>query len=150
MSYNNPIPVAVALVFNEDRSKVLVGDRTIEPFIGGTALMGGYVDAGETPEKATKREVLEEVGCSIENAVLSYESSAVSPNNRLLMFFSTTAPELLFEAAQDSNEMRNVRFVEPQDILNQPLCFSLHQEALVNAWTKYRPDLFPVNTPALS
>lgn len=147
MSYNNPIPVAVALVFNEDHSKVLVGERTIEPFIGGTALIGGYVDAGETPEKATKREVLEEVGCSIENANLSYESSAITPNNRLLMFFSTAVPEMLFEAAQDSTEMRNVRFVEPQDILSQPLCFPLHQEALVKAWSKHRPDLFPINVP---
>ena len=98
---------------------------------------------GETPEQATKRETKEETGRSIDNNALVYESSAVSPNNRLLLFFSTKAPDVLFEGVEDTSEMRNIRFASPEDIQAKPLCFSLHQEALLNAWAKHRPDLFP-------
>ena len=150
MIYKNPIPVAVALLFNSDHSKVLIGERTIEPFIGGDALIGGYVDEGETPEKATKREAKEETGRSIDDNTLQYESSAVSSNNRLLMFFSTAVPEVLFDGVEDT-EMRNIRFATPEEIQAKPLCFSLHQEALLGAWARHRPDLFPEpEAPVLS
>lgn len=150
MSYNNPIPVPVAMVFNEDRSKVLIGERAIEPFVGGDALFGGYSEAGEKPENGAKRETKEETGRSIDNAKMHYESSAVTGNNRMLLFFSTTAPEVLFDGAEGSNEMRNIRFATPEEIQTKPLCFSLHQDALMEAWAVYRPDLFLGTTPTPS
>ena len=149
MSFNNPIPVAVALIFNADHSNVLVGERAIEPFIGGAALIGGYIDEGETPDVALRREVQEETGRTIGQAPLHYESSAITANNRLLLFFSTHVPDLVFENTQDSNEMRNIRFVEPSELQANPLCFSLHQEALLKAWKAKRPDLFLQNAPTM-
>lgn len=92
MSYNNPIPVAATMIFNSDFSKVLVGKRSIEPRVGGDALIGGYTDEGETPEMAIRREVHEEPGRQIDGAVLHYESSAITANNRLLLFFQRPYP----------------------------------------------------------
>jgi NADH pyrophosphatase NudC (nudix superfamily) len=150
MSYNNPIPVSVAMVFNSDRSKVLVGERTIEPFIGGDALIGGYAEAGETAEAAVHREAREETGRNIDACPMHYESSAATANNRMLLFFSTTAPEMLFDGVEDSNEMRNIRFITPEQLQAKPLCFSLHQAALLDAWAEHRPDLFPNPEPTPS
>ncbi len=147
MNYKNPIPVAVAMIFNSDRSKVLVGERCIEPFIGGDAMLGGFTNEGETPEVAARREVKEEAGRSIDDVPLQYESSAITHNNRLLLFFSASVPEVLFDGVQDSNEMRNIRFISPQELQAKPLCFNLHQEALLNAWAQHRPDLFAAPTP---
>ena len=106
-------------------------------------MISGYVEEGETPEQTTKRETKEETGRSIDNNALAYESSAGAHNNRLLLFFSTTSPDILFEGVADTNEMRNIRFASPADIEAKPLCFPLHQKALMSAWIQHRPDLFP-------
>ena len=148
MTYKNPIPVPVAMVFNTDRSKVLIGERKVEPFIGGDALFGGYSEELEKPEDGAKRETREETGRSIDNNKMHYESSAVTGNNRMLLFFSTIAPDVLFDGVEESNEMRNIRFATPEEISAKPLCFSLHQDALLEAWAAYRPDLFPQAAPA--
>ena len=71
------------MIFNSDFSKVLVGKRSIEPRVGGDALIGGYTDEGETPEMAIRREVGEETGRQIGAAVLHYELSAITPDNRM-------------------------------------------------------------------
>lgn len=55
MNYKKPIPVAVAMIFNSDRSKVLVGERGIEPFIGGDAMLSGFTNEGETPSSCSAR-----------------------------------------------------------------------------------------------
>lgn len=116
MNYKNPIPVAVAMIFNSDRSKVLVGERGIEPFIGGDAMLGGFTNEGETPEAAVRREVKEEAGRSIDEAPLQYESSSITHNNRLLLFFSTSVPEVIFDGVESSDEMRNIRFISPTEL----------------------------------
>lgn len=140
MSYNNPIPVAVAIIFTPDYSKVLVGERGIEPCIGGNALFGGYAESGETPEDAARREVQEETGLSIQNVDMKYESSAVTANNRMLLFFSGVAPEPLFENVPDTAEMKNIRFISYEELIEHPLCFPLHQAACLAAWEADRPS----------
>lgn len=141
MPYNNPIPVAVAILFTPNFQKVLIGERKIEPCVGGKALFGGYADSGETPENTAKREVFEETGQGIEKVELQYESSAVTANNRMLLFFSGVVPEELFDSIADSEEMKNIRFISYEELQAESLCFPLHQDACLKAWTKYRSGL---------
>ncbi|MEZ4470938.1 MAG: NUDIX hydrolase [bacterium] len=49
--------------------EVLLIERAHDPFAGRHALPGGFVDAGETPEDAARRELLEETGVRIEHLV---------------------------------------------------------------------------------
>lgn len=73
--YGNPIPAAVALVMRG--RKVLLGRRADEPYRGTWDLPGGFLEAGEIPEVALRRELREELGVGIRSA-------------RLLGFFNET------------------------------------------------------------
>lgn len=58
--YDNPRPCVGALIVREGR--VLLARRAREPFQGWWDIPGGFMEAGETPEEALAREVLEETG----------------------------------------------------------------------------------------
>jgi ADP-ribose pyrophosphatase YjhB (NUDIX family) len=63
--YSNPASAAAGVVFN-DRGKVLLVRRAIEPFLGYWALPAGYQEIDEDPSATVVREVLEEAGVEIE------------------------------------------------------------------------------------
>ena len=64
--YGNPIPAAVALVIRG--AKVLLGRRAGDPHRGTWDLPGGFLEAGETPERGLAREIREELGRGIRSA----------------------------------------------------------------------------------
>lgn len=59
-SYLNPLPVAVVL--QPVAEGLVVIRRNIEPRKGTITLPGGYIDCGETWQKAARRELFEETG----------------------------------------------------------------------------------------
>ncbi len=61
INYNNPLPVAVCAAKNK-AGEILLTKRNIQPGINRWALPGGFVEAGEKPEKACLRELKEETG----------------------------------------------------------------------------------------
>lgn len=63
--YDNPAVTAFAFVEREGRYLVL--DRAREPYRGRWDLPGGFVEAGETPDEAIRRETFEETGLEIED-----------------------------------------------------------------------------------
>jgi ADP-ribose pyrophosphatase YjhB (NUDIX family) len=60
----DPKVAVIAFVTHADR--LLLIRRAVDPAKGKWALPGGYMDAGEMPETALRRELLEEVGLAIE------------------------------------------------------------------------------------
>ncbi len=62
--FPDPKVAVVALIAEGER--VLLIRRAVEPARGQWALPGGYMDAGELPDAALRREVREEVGLEIE------------------------------------------------------------------------------------
>ena len=62
--YPRPALTVDCIVFGLDAEdlKVLLIQRKNEPFAGRWALPGGFVDVGETPEQAARRELEEETG----------------------------------------------------------------------------------------
>lgn len=73
--YGNPIPAALALVVRE--GKALLARRAAAPHQGTWDLPGGFLEAGETPERGLAREIREELGARIRSA-------------RFLAFFTET------------------------------------------------------------
>lgn len=59
--YENPIPAATGIVLDEG-GRVLLILRNIEPGKGRWALPGGFIEAGESPAEAARRELGEECG----------------------------------------------------------------------------------------
>lgn len=63
-SYPYPRPALtadiIALRFNKNTLEVLLIERDRDPFSGSYALPGGFIDEGESPPQAAKRELLEE------------------------------------------------------------------------------------------
>ena len=61
--YENPIP-ATCLVVVDNMDRVFLVKRSVEPKKGYWCLPGGFMELGETPEKAALRELKEETGLS--------------------------------------------------------------------------------------
>ena len=59
--YENPIP-ATCLVVDDPQERVLLVRRSIAPKRGCWCLPGGFMELGETPEAAARRELSEETG----------------------------------------------------------------------------------------
>lgn len=59
--YENPVPAA-CVVLVDDRNRLLLVKRRVAPKPGMWCLPGGFVECGETPERAALRELQEETG----------------------------------------------------------------------------------------
>lgn len=59
--YNNPVPAVVGVIRNR-RGQILLVRRAAPPYEGSWDLPGGFLEAGELPEPALRREIREEVG----------------------------------------------------------------------------------------
>jgi ADP-ribose pyrophosphatase YjhB (NUDIX family) len=63
--YFNPAVSSAGILVRDDGPALFIR-RGHEPGLGKLAFVGGFVDAGETPEEALRREVREEVGIDLE------------------------------------------------------------------------------------
>ncbi len=82
--YENPIP-ATCLVVVDDRDRVLLVKRSVEPKKGFWCLPGGFVEIDETPEAGALRELLEETGLSGKIARLLGVTTNPSPQYRAVL-----------------------------------------------------------------
>ncbi|MFC1856736.1 NUDIX hydrolase [Thermodesulfobacteriota bacterium] len=83
--YENPTP-ATCLVVIDDKDRLLLVKRSVEPKIGFWCLPGGFIEMGETPDQGALRELEEETGLSgnIE-MLLGVNTSLGNQNGRILM-----------------------------------------------------------------
>ncbi len=63
--YATPAPTASALV-RDDAGRILLARRAVDPGAGLWDLLGGFIDEGEEPLQALRRELREETGLEIE------------------------------------------------------------------------------------
>jgi len=83
--YENPIP-ATCLVVVDNRNRVLLVKRSVEPKKGFWCLPGGFMELGETPEKSALRELKEETGLSGQiDMLLGVSSNSSAQYHTVLM-----------------------------------------------------------------
>ncbi len=63
---NQLVHVAIAILYQKDKFLMQLRDNIPSiPYPGHWALFGGHLEAGETPDVAVKREILEEIGYTL-------------------------------------------------------------------------------------
>jgi ADP-ribose pyrophosphatase YjhB (NUDIX family) len=65
VAYDNP-PVTTYAFVRDGDGRYLVLRRAKDPFLGAWDLPGGFVEPGETPADAVRREIAEETGLDVE------------------------------------------------------------------------------------
>lgn len=124
--YENPLPVAAAIVLNDSREVLLVKRRR-EPYRGSWCLPMGFAELGETIAAAAQRELQEETG--LESSVLrlldadSFESSYYG--DLLIVTFELRRTGGREHAGDDAGEVRYFPISR-----HPPLAFSSNERAL--------------------
>ena len=83
-TYLNPIPVVVALVPIDNG--LIVIRRNTEPQKGTLTFPGGYIDSGESWQKAAERELLEETGIHVTAEEFSLYDVKNGLDNTIVVF----------------------------------------------------------------
>ncbi|MEV4532205.1 NUDIX domain-containing protein [Asanoa sp. NPDC049518] len=130
-TYRNPVPVAVAVLPVDDG--VLVIRRAIPPRAGLLALPGGFVDHGESWQRAVTRELFEETGIVVAETDVSLFDVHSAPDGTVLIFGllpATTAAAL--PASTPNAEVAGWHVASD----TKDLAFDLHARVL----TRYLSD----------
>lgn len=129
--WNNPKPVAVAIIPNSKGGVVLV-KRKLEPKAGQFAFPGGFIDTLEHPEQGAVREALEETGLVVEVDRL-WAILTPPGQNQILFFYLMKPTDQVPVPGSDAEEARAYAL----DALPGPIAFSTHQQVLGEYITKF-------------
>lgn len=91
---------AVAALIPDSEGRLMLVSRGVEPDYGKLDLPGGFIDPGETPENALKRELREELGLKVKT--MRYLGSA--PNEYLFSGMTVFTLDLAFLVIPESLE----------------------------------------------
>lgn len=105
--YNNPVPAAVAVLMRGGR--ILLTRRARPPHAGTWDLPGGFLEAGESPERCLRREIREELGIGIRRArLIGFATDRYGPKGfpLLTLVYRVSAARGRLRAGDDVSEAR--------------------------------------------
>jgi ADP-ribose pyrophosphatase YjhB (NUDIX family) len=118
--------LAVGTIITDDRRRVVLVKRAIEPGYGKWVFPGGYVDRGEEVQLAAVREAREETGLDVrlERLINIYSYTGRTP---VIVVYSAT---MIGGCLGCDDEGLEARFFEPHEIPWDDLAFRSTEEAL--------------------
>ena len=137
--YANPKPAVCALLVDES-GRLMLARRAVEPFAGYWDLPGGFVEEGEHPLAALRRELLEETGLEIEPGAfvgiwMDTYGDAADAQSTLNLYWEARVVSGTMKSADDVSELR---WFEPDGLPpREQLAFATFAEALA-AWAATR------------
>lgn len=143
--WNNPATVAVGLIPISRTYEVpalagIIRGKVGDDGLGQIALVGGFVNEGESIEAAMVREVEEEISFKSTLAIWSLLYSRHVPGKNLNLVFCLyrdyVQPEIL-TTATPNEEVAGFAYIDRMT----KLAFPLHEEAVCLFYEKYRYEL---------
>lgn len=142
-TYKYPHPAVttdcVILTFHEDRLKILLIRRGIEPFKGHWALPGGFLKMDESAEECARRELREETGVTGSRIKQFHTFSAPGrdPRERVITiaFYALTK----WQKATGADDAEFADWIDVKAL--PPLAFD-HEEIIRRAMEAIRRDIF--------
>jgi len=112
------IQTSVVACIIDDRQRVLLTRRCIDPFCGQWVMPGGRIDLGESILKALHREVLEEVGIEIqvEGLIDVFEHLGVGEKNAHFVILYYRAAPLSLDLVPNGQECTEAIWVPMEDL----------------------------------
>ena len=105
--YANPVPAVVAVIVR--RGRLLLARRGRPPYAGTWDAPGGFLESGETPEQALRRELREEIGVGVRRArFVGFATDRYGPGGFVVLAaaYRVTPTSTKMRAADDVSEVR--------------------------------------------
>ncbi len=132
--YENPLP-ATCVVLVDDNERLLLVKRSVEPKIGHWCLPGGFIEIGESPEKAALRELKEETDLSGSIDALLGVTATTSPHYSSILMVGYLVKQYSGTPVAGDDAMEAVFF--EQDKLPE-IAFDSHQSFVRIYYAAYR------------
>lgn len=131
VAYANPVPTATAVIADSE-GRVLLGRRALEPDKGLWDLPGGFVDEGEHPLDALKRELREETALEIEPGeflgIWMDRYGYDAPSASTLNLYWTA--QVVAGDARAADDVAELRWFPPDEIPWDDLAFEVNEKVL--------------------
>ena len=118
--YENPVP-ATCIVTVDDKERVLLVKRNVEPKVGFWCLPGGFIELDENPEESALRELEEETGLKgkIERFLGVASSQSPQYNTVLIVGYLVRNYSGLLSTGYDASEAEWFYYKEMPEIAFQ-------------------------------
>lgn len=122
-------PSVIVLIKDGERA-LLTRYQASHNFYRNYALVAGYVESGETPEEAVKREVMEEVGLKVKN--ITYYKSQPWPLSGALLLGYVCDLDGDDNITRDNEELEEALWMDRNELPNRAADVSLTSDLIEN------------------